>query len=42
MPLIAEIIRNCSILKREERISSCNYLLTLLHSAAEKYDLKLT
>ena len=42
MPLIAEIIRNCSILKRNERISSCNILLNQLQKAAEKYDIKLS
>ncbi|NLF94643.1 MAG: protein kinase [Oligosphaeraceae bacterium] len=41
MPQIAEIIRNCSILKRNERIPSCNYLLNLLQNAAEKYNIKL-
>ncbi|NMA42594.1 MAG: serine/threonine protein kinase [Oligosphaeraceae bacterium] len=40
-PLIAEIIRNCSILKRDSRIPNCQVLLRQLHSAAKTYGLEL-
>jgi serine/threonine protein kinase len=40
-PLIAEIIRNCSILKRENRIPNCQNLLMQLQQAAKSYGLTL-
>ncbi len=40
-PLIAEIIRNCSILKRENRIQNCQNLLMQLQQAAKTYGLTL-
>ncbi|MFA6929800.1 MAG: protein kinase [Lentisphaeria bacterium] len=40
-PLIAEIIRNCSILKRENRIQNCPMLLQQLQNAAKSYGLTL-
>jgi serine/threonine protein kinase len=40
-PLIAEIIRNCSILKRENRIPNCHNLLMQLQQAAKSYGLVL-
>ena len=40
-PQIAEIIRNCSILKRENRIQNCQNLLMQLHQAAKTYGLIL-
>ena len=40
-PLIAEIIRNCSILKRDSRIPNCQALLRQLQSAAKTYGLEL-
>jgi len=40
-PLIAEIIRNCSILKRENRIPNCQNLLMQLQQASKNYGLIL-
>ena len=40
-PQIAEIIRNCSILKRENRIQNCHSLLMQLQQAAKTYGLIL-
>jgi tRNA A-37 threonylcarbamoyl transferase component Bud32 len=40
-PQIAEIIRNCSILKRENRIQNCPSLLMQLQQAAKTYGLNL-
>lgn len=40
-PLIAEVIRNCSILKRENRMQNCPMLLQQLQNAAKNYGLTL-
>lgn len=40
-PQIADIIRNCSILKRENRIQNCQNLLMQLQQAAKTYGLIL-
>lgn len=39
--LFADIIRNCSIMKRDNRIQSCAILLQQLEHAAKSYDLNL-
>ena len=38
---LAEVIRNCTILRRDRRISSCNLLAKQLQNAAENCGLKL-
>ena len=41
MPLIAEAIRNCTIMRRDKRIPSCNALLAKFREAAETYGIIL-
>ena len=41
MPLIAEAIRNCTIMRRDKRMPSCNALLAKFREAAETYGIVL-
>ena len=41
MPLIAEAIRSCTIMRRDKRVPSCNALLAKFREAAEKYGIIL-
>ena len=41
MPLIAEAIRNCTIMRRDKRMPSCNALLAKFREAAETYGIIL-
>ena len=41
MPLIAEAIRNCTIMRRDKRMPSCNALLAKFREAAESYGIIL-
>ncbi len=41
MPLIAEAVRSCTIMRRDKRVPSCNALLAKFREAAEKYGISL-
>ena len=41
MPLVAEAIRNCTIMRRDKRMPSCNALLAKFREAAETYGIIL-
>ncbi|MBQ9445039.1 MAG: protein kinase [Victivallales bacterium] len=41
MPLISEAIRNCTIMRRDKRMPSCNALLAKFREAAETYGIIL-
>ena len=42
MPLVAEVIRSCSIMRRDKRMPSCALLLAKLRESSEKYGIVLS